>query len=719
MVDGALGPGHRLIPVGSGARLAGRLLRRPGAVASRTRELTAELAEVAVGRSTRTSAKRDRRFTDPAWSSNPVLRRIVQAYLAAGGSARALLADAGLDWRDRTRLELAVDNVIAGLAPSNNPLVNPSAWKAVIDSGGGSIVTGLRNLVTDLVSAPRIPAMVRPDAYEVGVDLAVTPGAVVLRTETFELIRYAPQTATVATRPVLVVPPVINKYYLVDLAPGRSLAEFLVQGGQQVLVVSWRNPDARHREWDLDTYGRAIEDALDAALAVTGADAATLLGFCSGGTLQSITLAALAHRGQLGKVAGFAVAVCVLDQTRAGVGAALVDDTTAKAAVAASRARGYLDGRTLAEVFAWLKPDDLVWSYWVNNYLLGRDPARFDILFWNADTTRMAAGLHRDFIELALTNALVSPGTATMSGRPVDLSDIDVDGYVVAGATDHICPWQSCYRSAGLFGGTTRFVLSTGGHIAATVNPPGNPRSSFQAGEDVGDPAVTVVRFDPPGAGGSPLPGRPYRMRGLALAMTGLLDTLGHERVDVLGISWGGAVAQQFAHTAGDRCRRLVLVATGTGSLMVPAGPGVLATMATPRRHLDPGFLRRVAPGIYGGVARDDPERVVAIMRRHSRGGSWRGYACQLLAGAGWTSLAFLPRLRQPTLVLAGDDDPIIPLANAHIMTTLIPGARLHVYRGGHIDLVAAPERLAPVVEEFLGHRTPTPDSPRPREDLT
>jgi poly[(R)-3-hydroxyalkanoate] polymerase subunit PhaC len=495
--DGALGPLRRLLPGGPGARLAAQLVLRPGTLARRARDLTGELAQVAIGRSTAAPGKRDRRFTDPAWQTNPVLRRVLQGYLAAGGAARALLSDAELDWRDRTRLEFAVDNIVAALAPSNNPVVSPTAWKALIDSGGGNVVRGVRNLVTDLASAPRVPTMVRPDAFEVGADLAVTPGAVVLRTDVFELIQYTPQTPTVRTRPLLVVPPVINKYYIADLAPGRSLVEYLVQGGQQVFMVSWRNPDVRHRDWGTDTYGQAVLEALDAALAVTGADAATVLGFCSGGTLQSMALSALQQRGQVDKVAGFALAVCVLDQSRAGVAGALLDETTAKAAAAVSAARGYLDGRTLAEVFAWLRPDDLIWNYWVNNYLQGKDPAPFDILFWNADTTRMAARLHRDFLDLAQTNGLLRPGGTSMLGQPVDLSAVTVDGYVVAGVADHISPWQSCYRSAGLFGGKTRFVLSTSGHIAAIVNPPSNPKATHQVSEDVGADAADWQRTTP------------------------------------------------------------------------------------------------------------------------------------------------------------------------------------------------------------------------------
>ena len=487
LTDAGRGPLRRLAPAGPGLRWAVDLAGRPTTVVRRVRDLSTELGQVAIGRSAGAAGERDRRFRDDAWRTNPVLRRILQAYLATGGTAEIMLADAHLDWRDRTRLEFALDNLVAALAPSNNPVISPTAWKALIDSGGANVVKGVRNLVTDLVEAPRVPTMVRPDAFEVGADLAVTPGVVVLRTETFELIQYTPQTPTVRTRPLLVVPPVINKYYLADLAPGRSLVEYLVRGGQQVFMISWRNPDGRHRGWGMDVYGQAILDALDAALAVTGADAATVLGFCSGGTLQSMALAALQQRGQLSdKVAGFALAVCVLDQAEAGMGAAALDESTARLATTASATRGYLDGRTLAEIFAWLRPNDLIWNYWVNNYLQGKDPAPFDILFWNADTTRMTAALHREFVDLALRDALVAPGRASMLGQPVDLSAITIDGYVVAGVADHISPWQACYRSAQLFGGQTRFVLSTSGHVAAIVNPPTNAKATHQVSADLG-----------------------------------------------------------------------------------------------------------------------------------------------------------------------------------------------------------------------------------------
>jgi poly(3-hydroxyalkanoate) depolymerase len=231
---------------------------------------------------------------------------------------------------------------------------------------------------------------------------------------------------------------------------------------------------------------------------------------------------------------------------------------------------------------------------------------------------------------------------------------------------------------------------------------------------DALDPALDVIRFDVPGVGGSPLPAVPYRFGGLSRLTVQMLDMLGYdEAVDVLGISWGGGVAQHFAYSQRQRCRRLVLVATATGAIMVPARPGVLVQMVTPRRYLDPGYLQRVAPTIYGGSARTAPDRVRALMHDHSRVGSPRGYLYQLGAGAGWTSVPFLPLLRQPTLILAGDDDPLIPLANARLLRLLIPNSRLHIYNGGHLSLVTEASELAPVVDKFLAADASSPRSSR------
>jgi len=489
LTDAALGLGRRLAPNGSWLALGAGLVRRPRAVTRRGAELARQLTQITVGQSKITPDKRDRRFADAAWRENPVLRRAVQAYLAAETTAGALVADADLGWRDNERVRFVLDNVFDAIAPSNNPLISPVAWKAVIDTGGQSVLSGLRNLVRDSLTAPRVPSMVEPDAFEVGKTLAITPGAVVFRSEVLELIQYRPQRDKVRQHPLLMVPPVINKFYILDLAPGRSLAEYLLREGQQVFVISWRNPDARHRDWGLDVYGQAILDALAVIEDISGSPRTNLFATCSGGILAAMTLAHLADIGRLDRISALTLAVTVLDQTQAGQVAAIVDERTAKAAVAMSSARGYLSGSSLAEVFAWLRPNDLIWNYWINNYLQGRPPPPFDVLFWNADTTRMAAALHRDFVQAAMSNALATPGGATMLGSPVDLSKIITDSYLIAGIADHISAWQACYNSGALLGGDREFVLSTSGHIASMVNPPGNPKASFQSGPITGETA--------------------------------------------------------------------------------------------------------------------------------------------------------------------------------------------------------------------------------------
>jgi len=229
---------------------------------------------------------------------------------------------------------------------------------------------------------------------------------------------------------------------------------------------------------------------------------------------------------------------------------------------------------------------------------------------------------------------------------------------------------------------------------------------------DALDPSIEVLRFDVPGVGGSPLPRAPYRLPGLARLVARLLDQLGYPTVDLLGVSWGGGLAQQFALSQGDRCRRLVLVATGTGMLMVPGRPRVLAHMATPRRYLDPDYAARIAADLYGGSIRSDPARARELLHGRTRVGPRRGYLYQLAAGAGWSSMPLLPWIRQPTLLLAGDDDPIIPLINARIMRRLLPNAELHVYHGGHLGLLTEAAELAPIVDRFLRRATQTARTP-------
>ncbi len=492
--DAARSPLRRFLPGMSGIRFTASLARRPGRVVRRGAGLVGELARIGVGRSELAAHEKDRRFTEEGWTKNPLLRRTLQGYLATGAAARGLVQDAELGWGDEQRIGFIIDNLVEASAPSNNPMLNPKVLKRVIDTGGGNLVAGGRRFARDFATAPRVPSMVEPDAFEVGVDLAVTPGAVVLRTDVFELIQYTPQTPKVRSVPLLIVPPTINKYYVIDLAEQRSLVEHLVAGGQQVYCISWRNPDARHADWGLDTYGQSIIEAMDAAQKISRQDKVALLGICSGGMLASMVLAHLAATGDLGRVAAFSLAVTVLDQTQAGLPSALLSHKVAAASTKASQEKGYLDGRMLAEVFAWLRPNDLIWNYWVNNYLLGFPPKAFDILYWNADPVRMTAAMHRDFMDLAISNGLTEPGGSRMLGTDLDLARIDTDTYVVAGIADHLCKWESCYQTTQLFGGETKFVLSTSGHIAAMVNPPGNPKASFQTAS--ANPADTVAWLD-------------------------------------------------------------------------------------------------------------------------------------------------------------------------------------------------------------------------------
>ena len=489
LTGSALGVARRMAPDRSWSRFGWNLARHPSVGAKRARTLARELASIGRGTSDRVPAKADKRFSDPAWQGNPLLKRTMQAYLAADETADKLFDDAELDWRDAERIRFLLDVITEGLAPSNNPFISPLGWKAIIDTGGLNVVRGLRRFLTDMATAPRIPSMVEPDAFTVGETLAVTPGAVVYRNEVCEVIQYTPQTEKVFTVPLLMVPPVINKFYIMDIAAGRSMIEYFVRQGHQVFAMSWRNPTAEHRSWGFDVYGAAIIEALDAVRKITGSESAHVQASCSGGILAAMTAAHLTAIAEADRLASLTLMVTVLDQTKAGLAAA-AEEEEANMAIALSARKGYLDGRALAEVFAWLRPTDLVWRYWVNNYVQGRPPAPFDVLFWNADTTRMPAALHRDMVQMGLHNALTEPGGVTMLDSPVDVSTITTDTYIVAGVADHISPWQACYRSARLLGSKDlRFVLSSSGHIAAMVNPPGNPKASFRIGNvDERDP---------------------------------------------------------------------------------------------------------------------------------------------------------------------------------------------------------------------------------------
>src|SRR3954464_715637 len=419
LTDAAVGGRSRFVRPGAAVGVAAGLARRPDRAARRVGHLGAELARVASGRSDVRPAKRDRRFADPAWESSWLFRRVLQAHLAVGEAVDGLISDAELDWRHERQARFAAGNLLDALAPSNFPWSNPSVVKESVDQGGLNLVRGARRLLGDF---PRLPSTVDTSGFSVGENLALTPGSVVLRTEVFELIQYAPQTERVREVPLLFAPPTINKYYVLDLAPGRSMIEWLLRQGQQVFTISWRNPDAEQGHFDLDTYAQAVLEARDAAAAITGQPAVHLNGACSGGMIGAGAVGHLAAEGRLGEVATLTLMVVALDNERAGDAAAFTGRDTAAAAVAASARRGYLDGQALSGVFTWLRPNDLVWNYVVNNYLLGKEPPAFDVLYWNQDTVRLAAGLPRAFTPFWLENSMARPGPLEFRGSGVALA---------------------------------------------------------------------------------------------------------------------------------------------------------------------------------------------------------------------------------------------------------------------------------------------------------
>ncbi|HSO98485.1 MAG TPA: alpha/beta fold hydrolase [Solirubrobacteraceae bacterium] len=489
------GVGRFLKPHAVGRTLAG-LGRHPRRAARDAAGFGAELVKVAGGSSEIVPGKGDRRFGDRAWQDNWLLRRVMQAYLASCDTVDRLISDADLDWRTERQARFGASNVLDALAPTNFPWSNPTVLKQSIDEGGANLLRGGRHFVHDVSRPPRVPASVDVTKFEVGGNLAVTAGSVVLRTEVFELIQYRPTTEQVHEIPLLFVPPTINKYYILDISPGRSMIEWLLSRGQQVFTVSWRNPDAAQGHFDLDTYAQAVLEARDAVAEITSQPAVNLNAACSGGIIAACALGHLVAIDEADKVGTLTMMVCALDQARMGTAGALASQELAAAAVADSARKGYVDGRALAGVFAWLRPNDLIWGYVVNNYLLGKDPPAFDILYWNQDSVRLAAGLHRDFVLMGLDNGLTQPGAVEVLGTPIDLGKIELDSYTVAGLKDHIVPWESAYRSAQLLGGSRRFILSTSGHIQALVNPPSpESRSSYRVTDDQpGEPGTWVER---------------------------------------------------------------------------------------------------------------------------------------------------------------------------------------------------------------------------------
>ena len=442
-----------------------------------------ELGEIVGGKSERAPKSGDRRFSDPTWKESSLHSGLLKAYLAWGDAVNGLVDKTNLSNIDKARAHLITEILIDAVAPTNAILTNPAAVRKFMDTGGQSLWRGLKNYFDDLTKNRGMPSMVDTTAFKVGENLATTPGAIVFRNELLELIQYAPTTPKVWKRPLVVTPPQINKYYALDLSPDKSMVRFLLESGIQPFCVSWRNPTEVNRDWGLDTYVTALDGAVDAAREITGSDDVSLMGSCSGGITSTAYFATLGSAAEK-KIRNMVLAVCLLDPTTAEetTFACLVTPETMQAAKEVSRIRGIVDGHDLARMFAWMRPNDLIWNYWVNNYLLGNQPPAFDILYWNADTTRLPARLHGDYLDLYFTNPFVNSGKVSLNGKAIDMSKVKADSYVVAGVTDHITPWKGVHKTARIMGERTTFVLSNSGHLQSLLNPPTNPKASFVIG---------------------------------------------------------------------------------------------------------------------------------------------------------------------------------------------------------------------------------------------
>jgi poly[(R)-3-hydroxyalkanoate] polymerase subunit PhaC len=454
----------------------------------RAADFARESALIALGRSAIEPTKGDWRFRDPTWSDNALYRRLMQLYLAWVDAMEELVESTEMEWRDSERARFFMSILTSAAAPTNTLPGNPAALKRAFETGGLSMARGMRNLVRDIRHNGGMPLQVDRRSFQVGEDLAATPGSVVYRDEVCEVIQYAPSTPTVVERPVVVIPPQINRYYFLDLAPGRSLVEYVVGRGIPVFMISWRNPGPGQSDWDLDTYASAALRAIDVAREVSRSDQVNALSFCAGGILTATILSHLASQSDE-RVHTASFGVTLLDFAIPNtIGLLDTSPLIHMARTQASRA-GVLDGRRLANVFTWLRPNDLVWNYWVNNNLLGADPPVFDILAWNVDATNLPAKLHTQLLRIFTDNLVATPGGVEVLGTPVNVAAVKVETYVTGALTDHLTPWKGCYRTTQLLGGPSTFILSNAGHIASLVNPPGNPKAHYFVGpEPVPDP---------------------------------------------------------------------------------------------------------------------------------------------------------------------------------------------------------------------------------------
>ena len=433
-------------------------------------------------------AKGDKRFKDDAWSEQPYYELLKQSYLLGSRQLHEFVDRAQVDDRTKLQLRFYARQFIDAMSPANFPATNPEVIRKAIETRSASLTDGMKNLIDDLQKG-RI-TRVDESAFEVGRNLAITPGSVVFENELIQLIQYAPQTGEVEKMPLLIVPPCINKYYLLDLGAGNSLVEYAVAQGHQVFLISWRSavPEIGYLTWD-DYLEMGPLRAVDVVLDITGAERTHALGFCVGGTILSYAAAVLAGRQQ-DKLSTVTLLTTMLDFSDTGEIGLLIDKTSVALREAAIGKGGILPGKELAFTFGTLRANDLIWRYVVDNYLKGATPDAFNLLFWDSDSVSLPGPMYCWYTRNTyLENNIKDPGKTTQCGVPVDLSKITAPVYLLASREDHIVPWKAAYLTKDLIGGDARFVLAASGHVAGVINPPArNKRSHWLNDELVSDP---------------------------------------------------------------------------------------------------------------------------------------------------------------------------------------------------------------------------------------
>jgi polyhydroxyalkanoate synthase len=438
--------------------------------------------------------KSDRRFAGDQWKASPYHNLLKDMYLVNIRYVNNLIERAIVDEKTRGRLRFFARQILDAMSPANYLATNPHALQRAMETGGDSVALGIRNLLQD-ISKGRI-TMSDEQAFEVGRNLAVTPGAVVFENELIQLIQYRPLTDQVSASPLLIVPPAINKFYVFDLEPANSFVRYAVEQGNTVFMVSWRNvtTEQGHLTWD-DYLELGIAQAIDSALTITGAEQLNALGFCVGGTLLGCAAGVLATRGAQ-KIASLTFMTTMLDFSDPGEIGLLIDEAGVAARERMIGKGGIMPGEELAFVFSTLRGNDLIWPYVSGNYLEGRQPDAFDLLFWNADSNNLPGPMYCWYVRNTyLENNLCVPGKTVQCGAPLDLGQINVPTYVLASREDHIVPWRTAYRTTKLVSGGVRFVLAASGHIAGAINPASRNKRSFWIDGKLGEQAEQWLEF--------------------------------------------------------------------------------------------------------------------------------------------------------------------------------------------------------------------------------